>query len=163
VGQLAVFVGCIFFIYFDGASGKMFEKVSVGRRFGRTAYHLMETIQMGFIPIYVYSDEPWVPYAALFPAVGFVANLATVPSALKAVPCHPQNAFLGPLKTPNACPHPLIPSFPSPCALNSACVYAWLGQQTPSPLAQKHEASASTFVGSLPTTLDPSACFLVCG
>ena len=38
----------------------------VPRGFGRTAYHLVETLQMGLVPIYVYDDIPWVPYADLF-------------------------------------------------------------------------------------------------
>jgi hypothetical protein len=37
----------------------------VPRGYGRTAYHLMESLQMGLIPIYIYSDEPWVPYRDL--------------------------------------------------------------------------------------------------
>jgi hypothetical protein len=37
------------------------------RGFGRTSYHLMETLQMGLIPIQVYltKDQPWIPYQAL--------------------------------------------------------------------------------------------------
>lgn len=47
----------------------------VPRGFGRTAYHLMETLQMGLVPIYVYSDTPWVPYLDLFAELGFVTTL----------------------------------------------------------------------------------------
>lgn len=46
----------------------------VPRGYGRTAYHLVETLQMGLIPIHVYSDVPWVPYADLFDKLGFVAH-----------------------------------------------------------------------------------------
>ena len=40
----------------------------VPRGFGRTAYHLMETWQMGLIPIYVYLDDDveWIPYRQLY-------------------------------------------------------------------------------------------------
>jgi len=38
----------------------------VPRGYGRTSYHLIEILQMGRIPIYLYSDVPWVPYAKLF-------------------------------------------------------------------------------------------------
>ena len=36
------------------------------RGFGRTSYHVMETLQMGYIPIQIYSDIPWLPYHELF-------------------------------------------------------------------------------------------------
>ena len=42
------------------------------RGFGRTAFHLTEILQMGLIPIHLYSDIPWVPYADLFPQLGFI-------------------------------------------------------------------------------------------
>ena len=38
---------------------------------------------MGLVPVYVYSDVPWVPYADLFPRVGFVANLTSLPALLR--------------------------------------------------------------------------------
>ena len=44
------------------------------RGFGRTSYHVMESFQMGLIPIHVYSDVPWVPYADLFDKIGFVVR-----------------------------------------------------------------------------------------
>jgi hypothetical protein len=45
----------------------------VPRGFGRTAYHLMETLQMGLVPIYIYLDNdiPWIPYKDLFHQVGY--------------------------------------------------------------------------------------------
>ena len=46
----------------------------VPRGFGRTAYHLMETFQMGRVPLYVYSDVPWVPYAEVFERVGYASS-----------------------------------------------------------------------------------------
>ena len=35
------------------------------RGYGRTSFHLLETLQMGLIPIHFYSDIPWIPYAEL--------------------------------------------------------------------------------------------------
>lgn len=56
------------------------------RGFGRTAYHLVETIQLGRVPLYVYSDVPWVPYRKLFEQdLGFVASLADLPRVLARV------------------------------------------------------------------------------
>jgi hypothetical protein len=45
----------------------------VPRGFGRTAYHLMETLQMGLVPIYVYlpNDISWIPYAGRFAEIGY--------------------------------------------------------------------------------------------
>jgi len=50
------------------------------RGYGRTAYNLVEILQMGLIPAYVYNDGdvPWVPYADLFPKLGFVRELQGV-------------------------------------------------------------------------------------
>jgi hypothetical protein len=52
----------------------------VPRGFGRTAYHLMETLQMGLIPVYVYMDDdiPWIPYAELFHDLGYVSNVSSL-------------------------------------------------------------------------------------
>jgi hypothetical protein len=44
----------------------------VPRGYGQTSYHLMETLQMGLVPIHVYLDAPWVPYAGLSNQIGFV-------------------------------------------------------------------------------------------
>ena len=57
------------------------SKVSlVPRGFGRTAFHLVETLQLGLVPLYVYSDTPWVPYPAKYP--GFMASLASLDRVL---------------------------------------------------------------------------------
>jgi hypothetical protein len=45
------------------------------RGYGRTAYHLIETLQMGLVPIHIYADTPWVPYAELFDEIGFVTDV----------------------------------------------------------------------------------------
>jgi len=52
----------------------------VPRGFGRTSFRLMEMVQMGLIPIHVYSDIPWLPYMRLWNAtssekVGFMTTL----------------------------------------------------------------------------------------
>lgn len=45
------------------------------RGYGRTSYHLMETIQQGRIPIHVYSKVSWVPYERLFDKVGYSVSI----------------------------------------------------------------------------------------
>ena len=46
------------------------------RGYGRTSYHISETVQMGLVPVHVWLDEPWVPYAdTVFPKVGYTASL----------------------------------------------------------------------------------------
>ena len=52
------------------------------RGFGRSSYHLVEALQMGVVPIHVYSDVAWVPYARVFETVGFVARVAELPALL---------------------------------------------------------------------------------
>ena len=54
------------------------------RGFGRTAYHLMETVQMGVVPLHVFldGDQPWLPYPDVFKHVGFASNLSGLPSVL---------------------------------------------------------------------------------
>ena len=49
------------------------------RGFGRSSYHVAETVQLGLIPIHVYSDRPWIPYAHLFDSVGFATNVFGLP------------------------------------------------------------------------------------
>ena len=56
------------------------------RGFGRSSYHLAETIQMGRVPLYVYSDTPWIPYERLFRRhLGFACNVHDLPGTLKSV------------------------------------------------------------------------------
>jgi hypothetical protein len=38
----------------------------VPRDFGRTAYHLMETLQSDLMPLFVYDDTPWISYVTLY-------------------------------------------------------------------------------------------------
>jgi len=46
------------------------------RGYGRTSFLLGETLQMGLIPIHIYSDIPWVPYRSRFEDLGFITNLS---------------------------------------------------------------------------------------
>jgi len=56
------------------------------RGFGRSSYHLAETVQMGRVPIHVYSDTPWLPYEALYrDSIGFATDLARLPALLRAL------------------------------------------------------------------------------
>lgn len=55
----------------------------VPRGFGRTAFHLAETIQKGLVPVYVYDDVPWVPYKDMFEQLGYVLNIDEVEPFLK--------------------------------------------------------------------------------
>jgi len=48
------------------------------RGFGRTSFRLAEALQMGLIPVYIYSDVAWVPYADLFNQIGFTANMTSI-------------------------------------------------------------------------------------
>ena len=62
------------------------------RGYGRTSFHVMEALQMGLIPIHIYIDQPWLPYAKnIIKSVSFavtvdelpdlVANLSKMPDA----------------------------------------------------------------------------------
>lgn len=53
------------------------------RGFGRTSYHLYEAIHMGLVPVYVYSDIPWLPYGELFDSFGFKTSIDALPSLLQ--------------------------------------------------------------------------------
>ncbi|KAJ1456137.1 hypothetical protein M885DRAFT_518142 [Pelagophyceae sp. CCMP2097] len=53
------------------------------RGFGRTSYHLAETMNMGLVPIHVYADVPWVPYPALYRRYGFLARADELPALLQ--------------------------------------------------------------------------------
>jgi len=44
------------------------------RGYGRTSYHLVETLQASLIPIHVYSDVPWIPFPDVYNKVGLVAH-----------------------------------------------------------------------------------------
>jgi len=60
------------------------SKVSLcPRGYGRTAFHLVETLQMGLIPVHVYLDIPWVPYRHLFESIGFSTDVPGLPALLK--------------------------------------------------------------------------------
>jgi hypothetical protein len=58
----------------------------VPRGFGRTAYHLMETLQMGLVPVYVHlpNDIPWIPYAQRFTSeIGYITDFDHVVSLIE--------------------------------------------------------------------------------
>ena len=55
------------------------------RGFGRTSYHLVETAQMGLLPIHVYLDAAWVPYAALFRSFGWATDVRGLAQLLERV------------------------------------------------------------------------------
>mmetsp|Transcript_124858 Transcript_124858/g.364665 ORF Transcript_124858/g.364665 Transcript_124858/m.364665 type:complete len:389 (+) Transcript_124858:87-1253(+) len=54
----------------------------VPRGYGRTAYHLVETIQRGLIPILVYTDIPWLPYGDKLSHIAFSSTVENLPSLL---------------------------------------------------------------------------------
>lgn len=49
---------------------------------GRSTFLLAEIVNMGLVPIHVYSDVAWVPYARLFEQLGFLSDLPGLPSLL---------------------------------------------------------------------------------
>ena len=56
--------------------------VSLAPRCSRTAYHVAETLQLGLLPVHVYSDRPWLPYPHLYARVGFTSSVLGLPSLL---------------------------------------------------------------------------------
>ena len=55
------------------------------RGFGRSSYHLAETVQMGRVPVYVYdgADDHWVPYEKLFRrSLGYVTDVDSLGALL---------------------------------------------------------------------------------
>ena len=62
----------------------------VPRGNGRTSFHLAETLHLGLVPIYVYSDTPWIPYEHLFPGIGFSVQLNGLPDLIKRLNDHSQ-------------------------------------------------------------------------
>tara|TARA_B110001452_G_scaffold256792_1_gene250454 strand:- start:233 stop:1387 length:1155 start_codon:yes stop_codon:yes gene_type:complete len=54
------------------------------RGFGRSSYHLSETVQMGRVPLYVYDDTAWVPYERLFKQeIGLVVDVDGLDALLR--------------------------------------------------------------------------------
>jgi len=56
------------------------------RGYGRTSYHVMEILQMGLIPIHVYSDGdiPWLPYSdTILLDLSFSTDLENLPKLIK--------------------------------------------------------------------------------
>eukprot|EP00539_Tryblionella_compressa_P005731 CAMPEP_0178768458 /NCGR_PEP_ID=MMETSP0744-20121128/20255_1 /TAXON_ID=913974 /ORGANISM="Nitzschia punctata, Strain CCMP561" /LENGTH=373 /DNA_ID=CAMNT_0020424541 /DNA_START=206 /DNA_END=1327 /DNA_ORIENTATION=+ len=55
------------------------------RGFGRSSYHVMETLQMGLIPIQVYvdGDIPWLPYqSTILKNISFSTSLENLPTLI---------------------------------------------------------------------------------
>ena len=62
------------------------SKVSLcPRGMGRTSYRLYEILNLGLIPIQVYSDIPWLPYPDLYKKIGFSTDLEGLPNLLKKI------------------------------------------------------------------------------
>ena len=62
------------------------SKVSLcPRGFGRTAFHLFEILQLGLIPIHVYTDTPWLPYPEVYEKIGFSTDLKGLPDLMKKI------------------------------------------------------------------------------
>jgi hypothetical protein len=55
------------------------------RGFGRASFRLTELIQMGLIPVYLWDDVEWLPYAgssASLQEIGYSVNIETFPEWL---------------------------------------------------------------------------------
>jgi hypothetical protein len=65
------------------------------RGFGRTSYHVMETLQMGLIPIQVYLDNdiPWIPYPTLLENLTFTTPLKDLPLLLERLEQIPESTI----------------------------------------------------------------------
>ena len=49
----------------------------------RNTFRFTEVIQMGLVPLSIYSDVPWIPYADLFRNIGWSSSLAQLPELLE--------------------------------------------------------------------------------
>ena len=59
------------------------SKISLAPRgYGRSAFHFMEALQMGLIPVQVYLDNdiPWIPYGAKLAGLVYATDLQGLPS-----------------------------------------------------------------------------------
>jgi hypothetical protein len=55
------------------------------RGYGRTSFHLLETLQMGLIPVHVFIDREWLPYSKLFHTFGFSCDLRGLPGVIERI------------------------------------------------------------------------------
>lgn len=55
----------------------------VPRGFGRTAYHYVEAVQLGLIPIHIYTDVPWIPYRHKLQNLTFATHIDEFPRFLQ--------------------------------------------------------------------------------
>ena len=55
------------------------------RGYGRTSYHVMETLQMGLIPIQVYleKDQPWLPYGEIMQNISYAVTTTELPKLIR--------------------------------------------------------------------------------
>ena len=55
------------------------------RGYGRTSYHVMETLQMGLIPIQVYleEDQPWLPYGEIMQNISYAVTNNELPDLIR--------------------------------------------------------------------------------
>lgn len=69
--------------FFNGSSGNWTSVYAVSkviacpRGWGRNSFRLMETLQLGYVPLYVYNDVPWLPYfdSIEWKRIGFIARV----------------------------------------------------------------------------------------
>lgn len=54
------------------------------RGYGRTSYHVVETLQLGLIPIHVYleGDRPWLPYGDLMKDISYTVSNENLPDLI---------------------------------------------------------------------------------
>jgi hypothetical protein len=58
------------------------------RGFGRSSFRLVEVIQIGRIPIYIYNDEPWIPYDGTSHSIrnfGLVYKMDDIPALVSKI------------------------------------------------------------------------------
>eukprot|EP00408_Alexandrium_pacificum_P009280 CAMPEP_0171230766 /NCGR_PEP_ID=MMETSP0790-20130122/39564_1 /TAXON_ID=2925 /ORGANISM="Alexandrium catenella, Strain OF101" /LENGTH=439 /DNA_ID=CAMNT_0011696985 /DNA_START=84 /DNA_END=1403 /DNA_ORIENTATION=+ len=78
------------FFYWKDTQDKVWEPVMFNSRFslvprgyGRTAFHLVEAIHRGLIPVYIYLDQPWLPYPNLSKSYCYSTHISGLPRLLK--------------------------------------------------------------------------------
>ena len=55
------------------------------RGYGRTSFRLAETIAVGTLPVYIYSDIAWIPYRTLYDQFGFAASSSELDDVLRRI------------------------------------------------------------------------------
>ena len=65
------------------------------RGFGRTSFRLSEIVHIGRLPVYLYDDYPWIPYAGTnisLASFGYVAGISGFASVAGRLAAHAKNA-----------------------------------------------------------------------